>query len=236
MDRISVAIVEDEDQYAQILTEYLKRFEREHDVRFQVRRFHDGYEITENYPQDTAVILMDIEMGLMDGMEAARWIRARDESVEIIFVTNLASYAIQGYQVRAIDYILKPIAYIPFAESLKRALRDVENKKEMYITVASREGTEKVRVSGIRRIESHGHRISFFLEERVLESTAYSMKEIEEQLAPHGFARCSSGCLINLKYVTSFREGEVTVQGEKIGISRGKRAGFMAALTRYMNG
>ena len=232
---IKTAIVEDEDSYADILTEYMHRFEREYGEQFSIRRYQDGYEIVDPYPGDLDIIFMDIEMGLMNGMEAAEKIRRKDEYVEMIFVTNLAQYAIQGYRVRALDYILKPIEYIPFAESLKRVLRSLRQKEEAYLTIHLSGGVEKLLIPQILWIESSGHRLTFHLADRTVESTVYSMKEMETELAESGFARCNSGCLVNLRQVTGFGEGTISVQGTKLAISRGKKADFMSALLRYMN-
>ena len=233
---VNVAIVEDDERWTDILRSYLHRYEEETDIRFCIRSYTDGSQICGAYPKDLDVILMDIEMGLMNGMAAAREIRDMDEVVEIIFVTNMAQYAISGYQVRALDYILKPIEYVPFCESLKRALRSVKQKERFFLHIPAREGNQRVLTSQICWVESHGHRLTFHLKDgQTLQSTVYSMKEVEEKLSSQGFARCSSGCLVNLLEVTSFHEGEVIVQGEKLPISRGKRKSFLSALAKHMS-
>ncbi|MDO4623259.1 MAG: LytTR family DNA-binding domain-containing protein [Eubacteriales bacterium] len=234
---ISLAIVEDDDRCVDILTKYLHRYEEENEVRFRIQRYRDGYEIVEKYPSDTEIILMDIEMGLMDGMEAAGQIRQTDESVEIIFVTNMAQYAIQGYRVRALDYILKPVEYLPFSESLHRALRRISARREKYLLIPSRSGTVKIPASVILWVESSGHRLTFHEKGgKSLETTVYSMKEVENELKNRGFAKSNSGCLINLAAVDGFNDREVTIDGHRLPISRGQKASFMAELIRYING
>ena len=121
---IHVAIVEDDDNYAETIQEYLKKFGKVQQEQFLVSRFHDGYEIVDDYNKAQDIILMDIEMGLMDGMEAAEQIRKVDEQVIIIFITNMAQYALRGYKVNALDYVLKPISYASFTETLKKAVGD----------------------------------------------------------------------------------------------------------------
>ena len=119
---ISVAIVEDDERYAVILKEYLKKYEEEYRESIDVTRFEDGDEIVENYRSQFDIILMDIEMRFMNGMEAAKKIREKDSQVIIIFITNMASYAIIGYAVDALDYVLKPISYFAFSQRLNRAV------------------------------------------------------------------------------------------------------------------
>lgn len=108
---IRIAIVEDETVYKEQLIEYLKEFEQERSETLKIDTFSDGDEIVENYQAQFDIILMDIQMNFMDGMSAAEEIRKIDSEVVIIFITNLAQYAIKGYEVDALDYILKPISY-----------------------------------------------------------------------------------------------------------------------------
>lgn len=232
---IHIAIVEDDNSWAELLADYLHRYEAEYGESFHIRRYHDGYEIVEKYPGDLEIILMDIEMGLMDGMEAAEQIRKIDEGVEIIFVTNMAQYAIRGYRVRALDYILKPLEYRPFAESIRRVIRTIRSTKEKYLTISTRNGNFRVELMQILWVESRGHRLTFHLEETSIETTVYTMKDLEEELKEDGFARCNSGCLVNLRKVESFTDKEVVVKGSPLPVSRGRKAAFMEALNHAFN-
>ncbi|MBR6281517.1 MAG: response regulator transcription factor, partial [Lachnospiraceae bacterium] len=83
-----IAVVEDDAQYAKTIQNYLDRFEQEHKVAFEQTVFTDGDGILQKYESQFDLILMDIEMPLVDGMTAAREIRAVDEKVMIIFITN----------------------------------------------------------------------------------------------------------------------------------------------------
>ena len=90
---------------------------------------------------------MDIEMEFMNGMDAATKIREVDREVIIIFITNMAQYAIQGYAVYALDYVLKPISYFAFSQKLQRAVGRMKKRKERYINIVSKNGVNKVAVS-----------------------------------------------------------------------------------------
>lgn len=233
---IKVAIVEDEDMWADTLSDFLGKYQSENaDVSFLVKRYRDGDEIVEHYQVEFDLIFMDIEMEFMNGMKAAEYIRQRDEAVEIIFVTNMAKYAIEGYRVRAMDYVLKPIQYTTFSESLRRALKEIRQKEEKFISINQKDGVERVNISEIRYIESHGHRLTFHLQNRFVETTVYSMKEMEKVLESEGFSRCNSGCLVNLKYVKGFKDGEVLVENERISVSRGRKQEFMECLVSRMS-
>ena len=157
--------------------------------------------------------------------------------MEIIFVTNMAQYAIRGYRVNALDYILKPVEYLPFSESLQRALKRISFREEKYLLVPSREGKEKIAASQILWVESKGHRLTFYKKNgHILETTVYTMKEVEAELKELGFARSNSGCLINLREVDGFNDKEVIIGGKRLSVSRGQKASFMAELIRFING
>ena len=85
---IRIAIVEDEDSYVQVLTGYLKQYETEHSLSFQISVFHDGLDIVSEYKADYDVILLDIQMKHLDGMKTAEKIRELDEDVSFIFITS----------------------------------------------------------------------------------------------------------------------------------------------------
>lgn len=233
---VRIAIVEDEDLWINTLCEYLERFMKNNSgYNFEKSIFRDGDEIVENYHGDYDLIFMDIEMQFMNGMDAAGAIRLKDEAVEIIFVTNMAKYAIEGYKVKAMDYVLKPIQYNTFEESLKRALKTIRQKEEKFICINMKDGVEKISISHIKYVESCGHRLSFHLSEKVLETTVYSMKEMEAVLTPEGFSRCNSGCLVNLKYVKGLKNGMVLIDDETISVSRGRKQEFMDDMLSRMS-
>ena len=141
---LRVAIVEDDDSYAETLQEYLNKYEQENEVRFQVVRYEDGADLVEKYHGDFDILIMDIELKFMDGMTAAQHIRKMDSNVIIIFVTNMPQFALKGYQVDALDYVLKPISYYAFSQRLERALERMERRsaKKLYHTSFERKSPE----------------------------------------------------------------------------------------------
>ena len=121
---LRIATVEDDANDLEALRTHLSRYEKENGLKFQVTEFRDGEDIVTDYSADYDLILMDIEMAFLNGMKAAE-IRELDKDVIIIFITNMPQYAIQGYKVNALDYMLKPISYFSFSESMGRALHRV---------------------------------------------------------------------------------------------------------------
>ena len=111
---LHIAIVEDEERYAAELEEFIRRYGEETSRQISVTHYQDGEDLVEDYRGGFDILLMDIQMKFMDGMTAAEKIREQDQEVQIIFITNRNDYAIRGYEVDALDYVLKPVSYYIF--------------------------------------------------------------------------------------------------------------------------
>ena len=103
------AIVEDNEAAAEKLAGFLERYANENNEVFEIIKFHDALDFLDGYRTVYDAVFMDIEMPGIDGMEAAHRLRRLDQKVILVFVTNMASYAVKGYEVNATDYIVKPV-------------------------------------------------------------------------------------------------------------------------------
>ncbi len=231
---IRIAIVEDEAAYTKQLTEYIKRFEKEFSKEIKLTFFTDGDEIVEKYTADYDIILMDIQMQFMDGMTAAEKIRQLDKSVIIMFITNMTSYAVRGYEVDALDYIVKPVEYFSFSQKLNRAIERIKKDEEHQILISVESGFRKITLEKLYYVESFGHQLNFITKEGVFTSRV-TMTQMESTLLPHGFFRIAKSYLVNLKYVEGIQDGCCLVGGEMLQISRKKRQEFMDILVNYMS-
>ena len=230
---LKIAVVEDDVNYARQLVEYLRRYEKERGAELEVTQFPDGDKLIEGYRPAFDMILMDIEMPLLDGMETARLVRLKDPEVVIIFITNMAQYAIQGYAVDALDYVLKPISYFAFSQRLDRAIRRMKKREERYLAIPTREGVQKLGVSRIYYVESQGHTLLYHTDQGTVFSSG-TMRELEKELEPLHFFRGNKGYLINLEHVSGVREGCALVAGEELLLSRARKNDFLEALTNYV--
>lgn len=234
---INIAIVEDELEYSNHIKKYLHQYEVEYGETFHITAFQDGDEIAIGYKAKYDIILMDIQMQFMDGMRAAEMIREVDSEVIIIFITNMTQYAIRGYQVDALDYVLKPIDYFSFSSRLKRAIDRVRKRVSRYVTIAVKGGRAKLDVADIYYIESKRHGLVYYTKNAEYETISRAtLKETEEELEKLGFCRANKGSLINLEHVDRIWEGCVQVNGEQIPLSRPRKTIFMEALTNYVDG
>ena len=231
---LRIAIVEDEDNFARELEEYLGRYAEETSREIRVTRFRDGEEIAGNYGGGFDLLLMDIQMKFMDGMTAAERIRRRDPEVIIIFITNRADYAVRGYEVDALDYVVKPLEYFSFSQKLDRAAKRLEMRSVHYIPLYADGGVYKVAVRQILFVESERHNLHFHLTSGELISRM-NMGEAEEMLRDFGFFRCGKGYLINLDKVDSYADGICRIGSYSVPVSRSNKKEFMTVLADHMS-
>ena len=229
-----IAIVEDEKRQVQTLIHFLHQYEKENMVDFQLDFFSDGDEIVEKYGCNYDLILMDIMMQFMDGMTAAEEIRKKDESVFIIFITNMVDYAIKGYQVGAFDYILKPIKYFQLEKSLTRALGKLKKEGNgSHINIKTASGTQKISLNELKYVTSYGHYLTFSTIKG--EYVSYlRVKDVEDFLKEKDFFRVNKGTIVNFRYVDGVDNNCCIIGDNRINISRGRKKEFMEALTYYM--
>ena len=233
----NVALVDDDESFLNQILGYVDRFSKEEEVVLNVRTFDSGVEFITNYHPEFDIIFMDIEMPGFSGMETARELREQDENVCLVFITNMAKYAIEGYSVSAMDFIVKPVDYFAFAVPLKRAMSKVKVKVNDKFIIREKGKSISVNIGDIVYVESDKHYLIYHIGHEEYR-TRGTIGETEEFFAPHGFASCNSGCVVNLKYVTSFSGDtvELSVGGEKIKfpISRYRKKPFLTRLTEYL--
>ncbi len=229
---IEIAIVEDEELYVRQLQKFLRQYEKETGELFHITVYTDGDQIVHRYQSQYDLILMDVKMKFMDGMSAAEEIRKMDTEVVIIFITNMTQYAIRGYAVDALDYILKPVSYFAFSQRLNRALSRMKKREQKCIMVNIKGGAVRINVANIFYIESQGHTLIFHTILGNYETNG-TMKDMEAKLEGMNFCRGNKGYLINLQHVDGIQDGCATVKGEQLVLSRARKKEFMEALTKY---
>lgn len=230
-----IAIVEDEAEFRNQLTEYLNQYKEEHSLEFKVSVFTDGAEILENYQPVYDMVLLDIEMPKVNGMDAAKQIRTQDENVVLMFITNMAGYAIHGYEVGALDFVMKPLTYYTFSMKLTRALKRAKLREQKAILLPVAEGVKKLELSEIFFVEGQSRMLYYHTADGdyVVKGT---MQSAENALAQYPFAKCNHWYLVNLMHVKEVRKNTVVVGPFEVEISRRNKTAFLKALTEYMGG
>lgn len=236
MRSLRIGVVEDDPASSRLIVDYLSRYQREEHEEFIISTFDDGETLVERYAPVYDILLLDIEMKHMDGMEAARRIRERDDGVVIVFITAAPQYAISGYEVGALSYLLKPVPWFAFSQELKRSIDAVRRRGGESILVETGSKQMRVELSDIIYIESIRHTIIIHAMNGKLSITG-TLKDLESRLAGHDFFRSNSCYLVNLRYVTAVNGQDcVMSNGESLRISRPRKKAFLAALADYVGG
>lgn len=232
---IRIAVAEDDLDWARQLEGYVARYAGENNLSLEFTHYADGEDLLEQYQGQFDIILLDIQMRFLDGMSTAELIRRTDPEVVIIFITNMAQYAIRGYEVDALDYMLKPVGYATFAQRIGRAISRIRRRERRFITISIKGGAMKLAVEDITYVESQGHRLIYHTAAQSYVSSG-TIKEAEETLEGAPFFRSNKGYLLNLDHVDGVQDNCALVAGERLLISRSRKAPFLEALAAHMGG
>lgn len=229
---IKIAIVEDEQNARKSLEQNLNTYAVNTNSAFDISCFTTADDFLIDSCFDFDLVFMDIEMPGIDGMTAAKKLRAEGIEVPIIFVTNVMQLARDGYLVGALDYIIKPIDSHSFQFTMQGIMPKIEQKQSPAILVKSFDGLHKIKVKDILYVEAEGHIIRYHIGGEIVEEWS-SLKKVETELLPFGFIRAKNCFLVNPRYITEVEEEYVLVGGEKLKIGRSKKKEIMNKLNEY---
>lgn len=235
-DEMRIIIVEDELASRELIKDYFSRYAREANCSFDIISYESGVDFLNEYDGNGDIILMDIDLPGKSGMDVTRELRKRDKNIVVVFVTNLAQYAVEGYSVDAFDFIVKPVTYQNFSVKMKRAISRLKSRRDLKLEVVlSGGGTKIIKAQEIKYVEISNHTLCFHTVTG--NYTSYgSMTELCKQLAAFPFELCNRCYLVNLRYVDGIKQYDVIVDGEALQISHLKRKEFMRKLNLYLSG
>lgn len=154
-----IAVVEDDAEQAERMCSYLEKYEKEKGIALEVIVFRNGIDFLTDYTHEFSAVFLDIQLPMMDGMSVAERLRQKDEDVLIVFVTNMAQYAIKGYKVNALDFLVKPVSEFEVFMELDKIFRHVKSKEKEYLYVNTPGGMRRVSFSEIYYVEMINHNI-----------------------------------------------------------------------------
>ena len=232
--KLRVAIAEDQEDELAELAEYFNRTGKEES--WELEEYHSGEELLAHFSRGKYdLILLDIQMKEMDGLQTAQEIRKTDPLVMLIFVTNLVHYAVQGYSVHAYDFWVKPVTFEMFSGKIKAALSVLNHRKNRtYSFRTVSDGYVQLGREDIRYVEIVARKLFLHTREKAYQCNL-SMQEMESQLEGDFFFRCHAAVLINLSAVREVGKSEVKIDETYLPVSKHRRRELMNALSEYMN-
>lgn len=230
------AIVDDDATMRATLHEYLDRYGAENHTELSVTEFDSGDAFLDEYHAEFDVLFFDVDMPGTDGLDTARRLRRMDSEVSIIFVTNMAQYAICGYEVEALDYMLKPLSYYDFALKFQKALRRVRRSASHILSVEAVDGICRLDTADICYIEVLGHYLVYHMKDKKEIRARGRMEQMAEGLADCGFVRIHKSYLVNLRYLELLKPSMVTLKTESLPVGRAYKENLMQAYLKYQGG
>lgn len=232
---MNIAICEDEELYQQMLLKQLNNYQEQCHKKLMIEWFKNGEELMEIYRYSSHrfdVVFLDIKLEGVSGMEVAKKIREMDQQVELIFLTSLMEYAIEGYQVNALRYLLKPIEQGQLNELLELI---AGKRKEEVLTISTKFGQKKILLKDITYIESKQRKLYFYSNQEV-DRMYGKMGELAASLAKKNFFRPHQSYLVQLEFVKELKKDHlILVDGSVIPVSKGNAKSFKAAFFDYLS-
>lgn len=232
---IFIAVVDDDAQFCAKMQEYLEKAAHALGLEISVECFTSPLDYVSDYSAKHDVLFLDIEMPDVDGLSVAHRLRQLDKSLCIIFVTSMAQYAIRGYEVSALDFVVKPVAYATVADKLQKAALYCESRRDSDVMLSRGNVAVRVRCSEIFYIEKEQNYLVYHTQNEEFRQRG-TISAVESQFRARGFSCCNRGCLVNFAHVQQTSKDTVWVGGTALPLSRTHRKDFMDGLMKYLGG
>ena len=227
-----VAICDDSDKDAAFVQEILTQWAQDRQIEILARRFPSAesflFEYEENKEYD--ILLLDIEMGQMDGVTMAKQVRKDNEAVQIIFITGYSDYIAEGYEVAALHYLMKPVNKEKLFTVLDRAL-DKRKQQERYLNLELSGEMVRIPFYEIRYLDVRQNYVTVHAKEDY--TVKRPLGEFEKELDQR-FCRVGRAMILNLKYIQRVTKTEVRLSdGTVLPLPRGAYEPLNRAIIAY---
>jgi len=225
-----ILICDDEQECRDSVLEMLRRYENESSEQLEISIAHSGEELMQIFSPAFDLLLLDIQMKTLSGMNAARAIRQKGFEVPIIFITAMTEYAIEGYEVHAFGFLKKPVHYRQLAWQLDDVFAMLKKKQGINVVVQDGNTVKAYKSSEIAWAEVLGHDVKLHISDGSEQRCTTPLAQLEEQLAASGFYRIHKSFLVNMQFVRSVNITSVTMKdGAEVPLSKHRKQDFLYA-------
>ena len=230
-----IAVCDDEKTMLRQISLYLEQIQQELGETLHTFYFSSAEEVLAHMDRSADILLLDISMGGITGMECAEKLRDEGFEGEILFITSMEEYALKGYSVHAFAFLTKPVTYAELRQCLADCFKRLDKKKPVVYAVETANGTVILKISEIISAEVYQHHTSFNLKSGKTLESAIQLNEVEETLAKNGFFRCHRSYLVNMKHIKKIAPAELTLSdGSVVPLSKHRNRDFLDTYTRFM--
>lgn len=231
-----IAIVDDSPRDSGLVRQILTDWAENRQVTAEIEQFPSAESFLFRYAEDKGwdILLLDIEMGEMDGVTLAKTIRQSNQGVQLVFVTGFADFIGDGYEVSALHYLMKPVREDKLRTVLDRAVSALQTTERAVLLPVDGE-TLRLPVSDIQYAEAFSHTVTLMTEQGEI-PLKMSISEVEKRLGGD-FVRCHRSYLVGLKHISRLSKTEVLLDsGKSLPLSRGAAPTVHKAFISYYTG
>ncbi len=227
---IKIAVCDDEILCLKQISDYLSQIETETGDKFSVFYFSSGDQLIDTMPRDIKIVLLDIKLSMITGIDVAKRLRTEGLDFFLFFITGNVQYALEGYEVHAYAFLQKPLQYAPFKMYLTEVIDKLKSRRPFMLQLKSGSQAEILDSNSILYAEVYGH-TTYIISAEGRNEYIVSLSELEEKLKGHGFFRCHKSYLVNLKMVKGIKSSEIEMKnGDMVPLSKYRRSDFLSEL------
>lgn len=217
---ISIIICDDNSSYQSQISGYIKNYFDDLNTEYTCKVFNTGEDMLNEYSYDVDIIIMEILLDGLNGIDICRKIREKDKRVEIIFITVEPDYVYDAFDVRAFRFIIKPLKELNFKNAFKLCVDEVLEKVSK-VQINHKGNKYIINTLDILYVEV---RLRSVIIHTTYENYSFTMTltKIERLLNYPNFYRCHRSFIINLKYITKVYNNMVCIKDLNIPVSRFK--------------
>lgn len=232
-----IAICDDNIEFLKQTEDIVRHTYQEQQMEIQVSRFQNGQDLLADMQKSESeidLLLLDIDMPDVSGLEVAKKMREMGKETILIFISSYESYVFDTFEYNPFRFIRKEKLQQELPIALRAAESAYQKNKKRYIMVRCDEGEVRIEETEIMYFDMVKRQIRICLADGRVYHTWRTMKELQQELSPERFSKIHSGCVVNLKYVSSYAGCEITLDnGERLTASRGGIKIFKEELSRY---
>lgn len=233
---MKIAVCEDNMADMDMICGYIKSYCNSNRFSVEIDSYNCAEALLKEYPKEKyQVVFLDIVIGGLSGIDAAKKIRTVDTSCTIVFVTMSEGYSLDAYAVDGAAYVLKPVNHEGMNRALNKCRREFM-KSSSFITVSTqRHGMVNIPLNSISYLEVYNKKVIFHLGTKTITTMRMTLDEIEEKLGGEPFLRCHRSYIVNMNKAVSLKNGEFKMNnGDTLVIPVRKQAEVQLKFGNYL--